>query len=76
MPRHVLLTRRYQFLRKISALAELVDEYSFSSVAEELEADSSQQPDGGWVAAPTIGTLASARFAKMFPSGTTRWAIR
>lgn len=47
---HVLLTRRSQFLHKISALTELVGELgaSFSSVAEELGEGTSPKPDQYW----------------------------
>jgi hypothetical protein len=47
---HVLLTRRSQFLHKISALADLVEELSrsFSSSAEELESGCPHHPDRCW----------------------------
>lgn len=47
---HVLLTRRSQFLYKIAALAELVQELStrFLATAEELGEGSPQEPDRFW----------------------------
>jgi hypothetical protein len=47
---HVLLTRRSQFLHKISALTELVEELgaNFSSAAEKLGEGTSQEPDQYW----------------------------
>ena len=46
----VLLTRKAQFLNKISALAELVEEldYSFQSTAEDLAGGETLQPEREW----------------------------
>lgn len=47
---HVLLTRRSQFLHKISALAELVEDLgiSYTTAVEELEEGSIHNPDRCW----------------------------